>query len=110
MEFSIGENEVYIIKHISKELAHKRHKEILSIINLIPHIQSNIKELFEERNPCYSKWEHSVGVFNSNNEIIGILLAYNRTKDDRHNFDSLYIHRLAVKKEYQKRNVIKLIQ
>lgn len=105
MKFSIGENEIYFIKCISKEMALKRCEEILSIINLIPYIQSSRSELFEERNPCHSKWEHSVGVFNANDEIIGVLLAYYRKKDDRHDFNSLYIHRLAVKKEYQKRGI-----
>lgn len=105
MKFRIGENETYSVKRISKEMALKRYEEILSIINLIPYIQSNKNELFEERNSQYSKWEYSVGVFNSNNEIIGVLLAYYRKKDDRHNFDSLYIHRFAVKKEYQKRSI-----
>lgn len=105
MKFKIGENETYFVKRISKDMALERYEEIVSIINLIPYIQSNKNELFEERNPWYSKWEHSIGVFNLNDEIIGVLLAYNRKKDDRHNFDSLYIHRFAVKKEYQKRGI-----
>lgn len=105
MKFRISEDEVYFIKHISKDMALRRHEEILSIINLIPYIHSSMNDLFEERNPYYSKWEHSIGVFNLNDEIVGVLLAYYRKKDNLHDFDSLYIHRFAVKKEFQKRGI-----
>lgn len=105
MKFCIVENEVYFIKLISKGIALRYCEEILSIINLIPYIQSSKVELFEERNPCYSKWEHSIGMFNSRDEIVGVLLAYYRERDNRHSFNSLYIHRFAVKKEYQKRGI-----
>lgn len=92
-------------KKISKKEAELLCDDILSLINIIPHLNNDKDDLFEERNPKYSKWEHSICAYNETMEIIGILLAYYIESDDKHDMSSLYIHRLAIKKEYQKHGI-----
>lgn len=95
----------YSIKKISQNILSEYCEDILKLINIIPHINDTKEKLFEEKNNLYSKWKTSFGVFSNNNELIGILIAYYRKKDNRHNFDSLYIQRLAVDKNYQKQGI-----
>lgn len=105
MNFKTKGNELMRMKKLSKDFALEKCDEILSIINIIPHLKDDSKTLFKERNPLYSKWIHSFCVINEKNVIIGILLAYYREKDEIHPFDSLYIHRLAVRKQYQNQGI-----
>lgn len=104
MQF-FNKNEKIVLRFLSKDVALDLCDEIVSIINLIPHIQCSIEELFKEQNSDHSKWESSIAAFNLNGEIIGVLLAYYRKKDERHDIDSLYIHRFSVRKDYQNRGI-----
>lgn len=59
------------------------------------------KELLSQKEDYYeNKWNYSYTI-KHNNTIIGILLAYFRIADNKHIFDSLYIHKFAILPEYQ---------
>lgn len=93
------------VDSLSQAFCKKHAKEILDIINIIPHIQWNEKDLFIEHDLYKNKWEYSFVVSNETGDIIGVLLAYFRLEDEKHIFDSIYIHKLAIKKEYQKHGI-----
>lgn len=80
-----------------------RHKNtILEIINIIPYIHWEIKDLLSQKEDYFNnKWNYSYIIKNSNNKVIGILIAYFRIADDKHIFDSLYLHRFAIHPKYQ---------
>ena len=98
-------NRELFIKPLTKQMALIYSEKLLNLLSLIPYIHPNIEELFMERNPNYSKWKHSLGVFDQSGELIGVLLAYYREKDEQHTFSSLYIHRLAIDKRYQRSGI-----
>ena len=50
------------------------------------------------------KWNYSF-VIKLKEEIIGVIIAYFRIADDRHFFDSLYIHRFAIDYKYQNNGI-----
>lgn len=75
--------------------------ELLNIINIIPHINWSKSDLLSQNEDYYGdKWNYSYVIF-KNSEIIGVLISYFRLADDKHIFDSLYLHRFAIKPEYQ---------
>ncbi len=90
---------------LSKELCKIHCMEILEIINIIPHIHWTEKELFFEKDFFKNKWQYSFIVTDSANVIIGVLLAYFRLTDNKHIMDSLYIHKIAIKPEFQNNGI-----
>lgn len=81
-------------------LEHK--EELVEIINIIPHIQWTPDELLSQTQDYYgNKWNYSYVIKNGEEKIIGVLIAYFRLADEKHIFDSLYIHRFAIIPEYQ---------
>lgn len=81
-------------------LEHKA--ELIEIINIIPHIQWTPDELLSQAQDYYgNKWNYSYVIKNREKKIIGVLIAYFRLADEKHIFDSLYIHRFAIIPEYQ---------
>lgn len=76
--------------------------ELLKLINIIPYIHWNINDLLSQKEDYYqNKWNYSYVIKNSENKIIGVIIAYFRLADNVHIFDSLYIHRFAISPEYQ---------
>ena len=77
-------------------------EELIEIINIIPHIQWTPDELLSQIQDYYgNKWNYSYVIKNGEKKIIGVLIAYFRLADEKHIFDSLYIHRFAIMPEYQ---------
>ena len=100
--FDSKNSEKIIIEKLSYAFCKEHAEEVLNIINTIPFIEWTNKELLSSDMDYYGdKWNYSYGIFNQQREIIGILIAYFRKSDDKHIFDSLYIHKLAIKKNYQ---------
>ena len=90
------------IEKLSQLSCYEYSEELLSLINIIPHIHWTLKELFSQEEDFYrNKWNYSYILKNSDNEIIGVLISYFRLADKKHIFDSLYIHRFAIAPKYQ---------
>lgn len=81
-------------------------KDLLDLINIIPHIHWSHDELLSHKDDLYgNKWNYSYVVKNSKKEIIGVLIAYFRMADNKHIFDSLYIHKFAIAPQYQMKGI-----
>lgn len=103
-ESSLGEK-IRILK-ITEEGCADHSIEILDIINIIPFIHWNVEDLLSHKEDYYhNKWNYSYYAINDEDEIVGVLIAYFRLADGKHIFDSLYLHRLAVRPDYQNRGI-----
>jgi len=100
--FVCSKNERININKLSFQYCKEHKEEILEIINIIPYINWTSQELLSQEQDYYgNKWKYSYVITNSENKIIGILIAYFRIADQKHIFDSLYIHKFAIIAEYQ---------
>ena len=89
------------IEKLSYSYCLEHQEELINIINIIPHIHWTIYELlFQDMDYYGNKWNYSY-VIKNEDRIIGVLIAYFRIADQKHIFDSLYIHRFAIMPEYQ---------
>lgn len=90
------------IDKLSYSYCLEHQEELVEIINIIPHIQWTPDELLSQTQDYYgNKWNYSYVIKNGEKKIIGVLIAYFRLADEKHIFDSLYIHRFAIIPEYQ---------
>ena len=104
-EFVLKGNSLITIEKLTEAFCIEHGDEILEIINIIPHISWTIDDLLSQANDYYgNKWNYSY-VIKHGNTIVGVLISYFRHADDRHIFDSLYIHRFAVRPDYQKQGI-----
>lgn len=95
-------NEKIQIDKLSYSFCLEHKHELIKIINIIPHIQWTITDLVSQDQDYYgNKWNYSYIIKNQDKKIIGVLIAYFRLADEKHIFDSLYIHRFAIIPEYQ---------
>lgn len=83
---------------------------ILRLLSLIPRIEKwTIEELLSSSDSkrFYSyKWNLSALIFHEDHsEPIGIIIAYFRTSDIEHPFDSVYIQRFAISREFQDKKI-----
>lgn len=104
MSYSFISSKAGIIKidKLTHSYCQKHYDELLSIVNIIPYIHWTVKDLLSQAEDYFgNKWNYSYVVKNNTDEAIGIIIAYFRLADSKHIFDSLYIHRFAIKPEYQ---------
>ena len=91
---------------LSEAYCYEHCDEILKLVNIIPYIYWTPSELLSQDEDFYkNKWNYSYVIKNSADKIIGVLIAYFRIADNKHIFDSLYIHRLAIAPEYQNKGI-----
>ena len=101
--FVSTDNKEITIDRLSLSVCESNYDKILQIINIIPHISWKKNDLVSQSEDFFKdKWNYSF-VIKLKEEIIGVIIAYFRIADDRHFFDSLYIHHLY----QQKTNVYK---
>ena len=99
--FISTKGELIQIDKLSFKYCQEHSDELLKIVNIIPFVYWEKKDLFSQKEDYYeNKWNYSY-VIKNNNNIIGILFAYFRIADSKHIFDSLYIHRFAILPKYQ---------
>ena len=98
----IESGELIEITELTIQLCEEKSNEILKIINIIPYINWCKDDLFNDSDFFGNKWSYSLVAINQHKEIVGVIIAYFRMADTTHILDSLYIHRFAVKPEYQK--------
>ena len=104
-DFVLKDDSLIIVEKLTRLFCIEHRNEILEIINIIPHISWTIDDLLSQSNDYYgNKWNYSY-VIKHGNVIVGVLIAYFRHADDKHIFDSLYIHRFAIRPDYQKRGI-----
>ena len=90
------------IEKLTTSYCTNHSNELLKLINIIPYIHSGVDDLLCQKEDYFkNKWNYSYVIKNSQNKIIGVLIAYFRLADKKHIFDSLYIHRFAISPEYQ---------
>lgn len=90
------------VDELSPSYCCEHSNRILRLINIIPHINWSLNDLLSQEKDFYkNKWAYSYIIKNSEDRIIGVLIAYFRMADDTHIFDSLYLHRFAIDPEYQ---------
>lgn len=98
--------EKVFIKQLTQAICMDNSQELLDIINIIPFIHWSYDELISQKLDYYNnKWNYSYIATNENNIIIGVLIAYFRRADSKNIFDSLYLHRLAIRPDYQKMGI-----
>lgn len=96
---------------LTKEYCVGHCKEILSLINTIPHIHWVADDLFLDNDHYGNKWRYSYIVLDEQEHIIGVLISYFRMADEKHILDSVYIHKLAIQEEYKNKGIgSKLLQ
>ena len=90
------------IEKLTTSYCTNHSNELLKLINIIPYIHSGVDDLLCQKEDYFkNKWNYSYVIKNSQNKIIGVLIAYFRLAGKKHIFDSLYIHRFAISPEYQ---------
>ena len=104
--FNAGCKGKITIEQLTQKICSEHTYELLNLINMIPHIQWGKSDLLSQEKDLYNnKWEYSYALKNEHDEIIGVLIAYFRISDEKHIFDSLYLHRLAIAPEYQNNGI-----
>ena len=99
-------NEKIYIEQLDDLIVENHCEEILGLVNIIPHISWDTAELMSQDEDYYNnKWNYSYVIVNEKKEIIGIIVAYFRVADEKHIFDSLYLHRLAIAPKYQNQGI-----
>lgn len=99
-------NEKIYIEQLDDLIVKNHCEEILGLVNIIPHISWDTAELMSQDEDYYNnKWNYSYVIVNEKKEIIGIIVAYFRVADEKHIFDSLYLHRLAIASKYQNQGI-----
>ena len=99
-------NEKIYIEQLDDLIVKNHCEEILGLVNIIPHISWDTAELMSQDEDYYNnKWNYSYVIVNEKKEIIGIIVAYFRVADEKHIFDSLYLHRLAIAPKYQNQGI-----
>lgn len=103
--FVSTDNKEITIDRLSLSVCESNYDKILQIINIIPHISWKKNDLVSQSEDFFKdKWNYSF-VIKLKEEIIGVIIAYFRIADDRHFFDSLYIHRFAIDYKYQNNGI-----
>lgn len=103
--FISSDNEEISVEKLSSTFCNLYSQELLEIVNIIPHINWTKNDLLSQTEDFYqNKWNYSY-VIKTKGIIIGILIAYFRIADNRHIFDSLYIHRFAINRNYQNKGI-----
>ena len=99
-------NEKIYIEQLDDLIVKNHCEEILGLVNIIPHIAWDTADLMSQDEDYYNnKWNYSYVIVNEKKEIIGIIVAYFRVADEKHIFDSLYLHRLAIAPKYQNQGI-----
>ena len=94
------------IIQLSQDYCLKNAGKIIDLINIIPHICWSIDDLLSQKEDYYgNKWNYSYAIVDKDKKTIGIIIAYFRISDNKHIFDSLYIHRVAILPEFQNRGI-----
>jgi ribosomal protein S18 acetylase RimI-like enzyme len=114
--------QVQVVK-MTKDFAKKHVKKLVALMNTIPDVKWVDQQLLDEawapdnpyeRSPreFTKKWKHSVAIVDEQDIPIGLLIAYERPKDEEISYkdkDSLYIHGFAVDEKYKKRGLGKIM-
>ncbi|WP_167399429.1 non-canonical purine NTP pyrophosphatase [Prosthecochloris sp. ZM] len=101
----------FFIRNLDFEFCRENQKDVISIINQIPYINWTTNDLFEDKDIYGNKWNHSFAITDLENKVVGVIIAYLRLSDDNHIMDSLYVHKLSIHNDYQKKGLgSKLIQ
>ncbi|MCR5799209.1 MAG: GNAT family N-acetyltransferase [Lachnospiraceae bacterium] len=101
-EYLTSRGERVYIYQLTEEYCQSKADSILKLVNIIPHIKWDKTDLLSQSSDFYhNKWNYSYIVENEEKRVIGVLIAYFRVADEKHIFDSLYIHRLAIDPRYQ---------
>ena len=66
--FNSSNGEIITLRMLTPEYC----KEILEIINIIPHMSWSTEELFFENDYFGNKWNYSLAAVNSANEVVGV--------------------------------------
>ena len=100
--FVSSKSEKIYVDKLSYSYCCDHSEEILRLINIIPYINWKIDDLLHQDNDFYkNKWNYSYVVKNESSNIIGVLISYFRMSDEKHIFDSLYLHRFVIAPQYQ---------
>lgn len=89
----------YRMFSLTKEYARNNIQRLLYLHNLIPFVNWSDKELLSDKigqRTFHNKWLLSVGIVNSENNLISFMLVYERFNESNHPFHSLYLHRMAI--------------
>ncbi|MHA6250725.1 GNAT family N-acetyltransferase [Oceanobacillus sp. CAU 1775] len=81
------------VKPISKKFMVKHIKELMEVVKGIPNENWDVENYLLERK---GKWSFSCSIIENERKIVGCIIA--SIKDD---FDSIHIHKFAVKNEYR---------
>jgi inosine/xanthosine triphosphate pyrophosphatase family protein/GNAT superfamily N-acetyltransferase len=102
------DGERLVVQRLTPAYARRHTKALLAIHDQIPHVRWSPAELLaedEERALAHdARWQMSA-VVRRGREPVALLIAYLRGADDRHPLESAYAHRLAVRKDWQRRGV-----
>ena len=107
--------EKFQIYSLIKDLAEKYVDDIIAALNLIPEIDKhNINDVLSEKKGeriLHAKWKHSLIVLTADGEFVGVIIGYEREKEDNNQYpeNSIYLNDLAVNGKFQKRGVGKFL-
>lgn len=105
---TIGQFPVY---QMTKEVADTYADQLIDLADTIPLVNFTKEELLSESKKdrvFYSKWDHSLVVFD-NDTPIALIIGYERPKEDNDKYpeNSIYISELAVDKNYRNQGIAK---
>jgi len=99
----------YPVFLLSRDIAKKYAKDIARLVNTIPLVQYSEKEVLaeaKEDREFYSKWKHSLVVFDDKKPI-GVIIGYERKSEDNNQYslNSLYISELAISEQLRNKGI-----
>jgi len=100
----------YKVKTLTRALAARHSDDILRIHSLIPNVaawgEPDLLADESDGREYLHKWQVSTIVADaSTGRLVGFLIAYFRRSCERHPFDGVYIHRMAIDAPYQRRKI-----
>jgi inosine/xanthosine triphosphate pyrophosphatase family protein/ribosomal protein S18 acetylase RimI-like enzyme len=110
-QISVEDNcgEPYTVMVLSRLLAAAVAPAIVNIHNDIPHVLWTEDDLLSMESVSGVKYENkfvlSFLLLDHKGDVAGVLIAYRRTRTRRHPFESVYIHRLAIRSDIRGRTL-----
>lgn len=111
----VAEFKEFTIFKLTKELAEKYIDSIINVLDSIPQVDKHNSEQVladqKEDRIYHKKWEHSLLALDQNNEFAGIIMGYEREKENNEQYpqNTIYLSELAVNRTFQNQGLGKFL-
>ena len=112
---TIASYQEFQIKQLTKELAQQFADDIVAALDQIPltekHSVEKVLADTKGERVLHAKWEHSLIAVDEQNTFAGVVIGYEREKEDNDQYpeNSIYLNDVAVSANFQKRGLGKFL-